>query len=422
MASMSPNNSATTRGRLRRVGRIASLVVVSPAGDLLGMLPPFELPVPYWQESADLIAAVDARFGVRVVVLRLLHAEPSPRAGGEVAYLVELVSGALDAELLPVPEPLRASALSHDPKRMPWAELGGPARSLGWARAALEASGQGSFNALQQRTWNLSTIWRLDPTVSTEASIWLKQVPHFMRCESRVLRWLNDVAPGSAPTLLATDDAGRTLLAHVPGDDLYGAPVALRHLILDQLHVIQRIAAEAAPELLSLEIPDLRGAQRAADARRKLVAWAPDWPGLDVLLRHFEEQLAQLEECALPATLVHADNHPGNARGSQQGVALLDWGEAFIGNPVTDLLGLIGGLSQAEAAPLVAHWCASWKSVAPRSNPERALELAPFIAAMQGAATFAHFLHQIEQTEWPYHVQDVPRGLQAAAELLSPRR
>lgn len=301
---------------------------------------------------------------------------------------------------------------------MPWAELGGPARSLSWAREALEPSGQGSFNALQQRTWNLSTIWRLD-LASTEASIWLKQVPHFMRYEGRVLRWLNDVAPGSAPTLLATDDAGRTLLAHVPGDDLYGAPVALRHLILEQLHAVQRIGAEAAPDLLALEVPDLRGAKRSADARRKLLAWAPEWPGLDALLRQFDEQVAQLEECGLPATLVHSDNHPGNARGSQQGVALLDWGEAFIGDPATDLLGLIGGLSRAEAAPLVADWCASWKSIAPRSKPERALVIAPFIAALQGAATFAHFLHQIEPTEWPYHVQDVPRCLRAATEPLS---
>jgi hypothetical protein len=399
------------------MGRVASLVLVSPARELLGMLPPLELTGPFWPESADVVAEVAARFQARVVVLRMLRADPSLNSGGHVCYLAELSSGEPSTPLLPVPEELRERALSRDRKRMPWAEVGGPARSLEWASAALEASGQSSFVAVQQRTWNLSTIWRLQTASANDASIWLKQVPHFMGYEGRVLGWLNRVAPGAAPTLLAADDSGRSLLDHVQGDDLYGAPVALRQLISKQLHVIQSASAEAVAELLALGVPDLRGLRRAADIRQKLAAWCPDYPGLEAILSSLDEQLERLEECGLPATLVHSDNHPGNARGSAQGVTLLDWGEAFVGNPVTDLLGLIGGLSAAEAAPLVASWCAGWKSVAPRSKPELALELAPFISALHGAATYAHFLQQIEESEWPYHREDVPRGLKAAAEL-----
>lgn len=402
------------------MGRIASLVLVSSAGSLLGMLPPLELSGPYWQESADLALEVEARFGAKVVVLRLLSAEASRRSGGEVAYLAELSSGTLSAELLPVSEPLLERAQSRDPKRMPWAELGGPARSLEWARRALAPSGHSAFQATQQRTWNLSTIWRLKPASAPHSSIWLKQVPHFMSYEGRLLGWLNRAAPGAAPSLLAADDAGRSLLADAPGEDLYGAPVAMRQLILEQLHVIQRLGVDALDALLALGVPDLRGFERAADARRKLSTWLPDHPGLGALLQRLEQQLELLEQCGLPATLVHSDNHPGNARGSAAGVALLDWGEAFIGSPVTDLLGLIDGLSPAQAAPLKANWCASWKSVAPRSKPEQALELAPFIAAMHGAATYAHFLQQIEQSEWPYHFHDVPRCLEAAAALPLP--
>jgi Ser/Thr protein kinase RdoA (MazF antagonist) len=148
------------------------------------------------------------------------------------------------------------------------------------------------------------------------------------------------------------------------------------------------------------------------------LAWSPDYPGLAALLRRLDEQLERLEDCGLPATLVHSDNHPGNARGSPQGVSLLDWGEAFIGNPATDLLGAIAGVSRSDAAPLVADWCVSWKRVAPRSKPELALEIAPFIAALHGAASYAHFLQQIEESEWPYHNEDVPRCLKEAGELL----
>jgi len=393
------------------------VVLSSPTGELLGVLPPLELASPYWPESSDVVAEVEARFGARVVMLRLLLAEPSQKSGGEVTYLAELTSPAVDVELSQVPETLRQRALAPDPKRMPWATLGGPARSLDWARSALEPSGQASFRAVQQRTWNLSTLWRLEPASAHECAIWLKQVPHFMAHESRVLRWLNHAAPGAAPTLLAADDGGRSLLEHIAGDDLYGAPVAMRRLINEQLQVIQRAGSEAVDELLALGVPDLRGPKRAADMRQKLLAWVPGYPGLEALLHGLERQLERLEECGLPATLVHADNHPGNARGSPQAVRLLDWGEAFIGDPVTDLLGLIGDLSPQEAAPLLVDWCASWKRLAPRSKPEQALELGPFIAALNGAATYAHFLQQIEQTEWPYHLEDVPRCLERAKAL-----
>lgn len=380
------------------------------------MLPPVELAVPYWQESADLVAEVAARFGAQVVVLRLLLTE-SLRPGGQVTYLAELGARPPNLELRPVPELLRERAQRPDPRRMPWATAGGPASSLAWARDALKAHGLGAFNAIQQRTWNLSSIWRLEFAAGGGTPVWLKQTPTFMKHESNVLRWLNRTAPGSAPALLAADDSGRSLLAHVAGDDLYGAPVAVRQLINEQLHVIQRVATEAVDELLALGVPDLRAERRAADTRRKLLAWSPDHPGLDALLQKLDQELERLEECGLPATLVHADNHPGNARGTARGVSLLDWGEAFVGNPVTDLLGMLGDLSPAQAAQLTAAWCASWRRLAPRSNPERALELAPFISALHGAATYAHFLQHIEQTEQPYHSNDVPRCLAAAAAL-----
>lgn len=401
--------------------RVASLVLISPQGELLGMLPALTLPCPFWPESADVAAEVAARFGAQVVMLRLLRAERAAPPGGHVEYLAELSSAAVNLELSPVPEHLRERALRPHAKRMPWAELGGPQKGLAWAQAVLAREAVGQFRAIQQRTWNLSTLWRFVATGSDQASprFWLKQVPHFMRRESAVLGWLNGVAPGSAPTLVASDDEGRSLLEHVSGDDCYGASIAQRQLIHQQLHAIQAIAAGAVNELLSLGVPDYRGTRLADDLRRKLLAWTPDYPGLDLLLRKLDQQVELLAECGLPDTLVHADNHPGNARGTSQAIALLDWGEAFIGNPVTDLLGLIGGLSDGESAPLVAAWCDSFKLFAPKSKPELAVRLAPFISAMSGAATYAHFLTEIEDSEWPYHRDDVPRCLKAAEKILT---
>jgi Phosphotransferase enzyme family len=400
------------------MGRAVRLVLVSPAGQLLGMLPVFELACPFWPESADVVAEAEGRFKAGVVVLRLLDSDGCCGAGGAVSYLAELQSAGSELTLLPVSEALRERAERQDALRMPWAERGGPGESLAWARAVLAAAGQTVDTAVQQRTWNLSTLWRLEAAAGgAKRRLWLKQVPRFMKHESRVLRWLNGSVPGAAPALVASDDFGRSLLEHVEGEDLYGAPVSTRRVILDRLHEVQCAAAHAVDELLALGVPDLRGARRADDCARKLVAWAPHYPGLAVLLRRLEQQLQQLQESGLPATLVHSDNHPGNARGSAELVTLLDWGESFIGHPVTDLMGLVDGLAPEDAGPLIEHWCGVWKDVAPGSTPERAVEAAPFIAAMHGAATYAHFLQHIEESERPYHAEDVPRCLAAAATL-----
>lgn len=397
------------------MGRVASLVLVSRAGELFGMLPELELECPYWPESADVVAAVEARFGVRVVVLRLLESDPGRKSGGGVSYLGEVESQPR-CEVLPIPALLRLRAERQDQRRMAWAEVGGPAKSLEWARSVLVPSGRGTFEAVQQRTWNLSTLWRLE-VEAPHTSIWLKQVPPFMN-ESRVLRWLNRVVPGAAPVLVAADDEGRSLLEHIAGVDLYGASVAVRHRILARLHEVQRVGAEAVDELIGLGVPDRRGERAAADVSEKLSAWLPDYPGLAGLLLHHERHLQLLEEAQLPATLVHGDMHPGNARGSDGAVTLLDWGEVVVANPVTDILSLVGGLSPSEAAPLIEDWCSRWKEVSPHSKPELAIAVARYVAAMRGAATYAHFLQQIEESEWPYHQSDVPNCLATAANLL----
>lgn len=383
----------------------------------MGMLPPIELACPFWPECADVVAAVRRRFELEVLLLRLLTAEPSRKAGGQVCYLAELASGT-PAGLLPIPDELRQRAQTLDPRRAPWAEPGGPTRSLAWARSALEPHGLGDFVAVQHRTWNLSSLWRLASGAEGSTFIWLKQVPLFMRCEGRVLRWLEQAVPGAAPSLLASDDRGLSLLGHVAGEDLYGAPVAARLAILQRLHEVQSLAMQATDELVALGVPDLRGQRRYTDMAQKILGWAPSYPGLEQLLKRLERQLERLDEAELPATLVHSDNHPGNARGAGGTLALLDWGEAFIGNPVTDLLGLLDGLPPGEAAYLTEHWCAAWRRVAPESKPEQALEVAPFIAALHGAATYAWFLTQIEESEWPYHRDDVPRCLERASSLL----
>src|SRR5207244_1544223 len=131
---------------------------------------------------------------------------------------------------------------------------GGPAESLAWAAAVLGDAGLGPVTgAAQKRTWNLSTIWRL---TTPAGAVWLKQVPWFFAHEAAVLCWLDE--RGAGPRLSAGYD-GRMLLADIPGEDLYEAPLPVRGAIAEDLHPIQLASAATLDELAALGVPDKRG-------------------------------------------------------------------------------------------------------------------------------------------------------------------
>ena len=64
------------------MSRTVTLVLVDGKGTVLGELPPFDVPVPYWPETADIVDGARTRYGVDVVVLRILATERSEAHGG----------------------------------------------------------------------------------------------------------------------------------------------------------------------------------------------------------------------------------------------------------------------------------------------------------------------------------------------------
>jgi hypothetical protein len=203
--------------------RQVTLVLVDRDGSPLGVLPPFPADPPYWQEVADIVAGARDRFGADVTVLRVLdgEGEDGTAVGGTVTYLAE-AEGLAEGWRGPTP-PLPTHPLRH-----PYAEPGGPARTLAWARSILDAGGRAPVTGTHQlRTWNLSTVWRLDTSADP---YWLKEVPPFLAHESVVLRWIAGVAPDLVPPLFGRDN-GRVLLGHVPGADRYDGGLAVRDAI-----------------------------------------------------------------------------------------------------------------------------------------------------------------------------------------------
>ena len=76
-------------------GRVVTLVLCTSDGtgsaQVLGALPPFDVPSPWWPDAAEVVAGARARFGLDVVVLRLLSVEAAEIVdGGPAVYLAQV--------------------------------------------------------------------------------------------------------------------------------------------------------------------------------------------------------------------------------------------------------------------------------------------------------------------------------------------
>ncbi|MFJ6195382.1 phosphotransferase family protein [Micromonospora sp. NPDC092111] len=382
------------------MSRTVTLVLVDCAGRPLGTLPAFDVPVPWWQDAAAVVAGARQAHGVEVTVLRLLAGQGSTPPGGQVSYLAE-AAGPVGVPLRPV----EVAGLAAHPLRAPYAEPGGPAASLAWATGQLDRLGRPATEVTQQRTWNLSAIWRLD---GPHGTAWLKQVPAFFRHEAAVLRQLRDEP--ATPTLLADDGDGRMLLDHVPGEDRYGADTAERDATAADHHPLQVRAVRATDQLVAAGVPDLRGAALARWTRSALAPHAADGQ-----LAGLDDRLDEVARCGLPDTLVHGDLHPGNVRGDGQRRTIIDWGDSFVGHPAFDILRLTERLPAEPTSALLAAWCARWRASVPGCRPERAVALLRPVAWLRMAAVYATFLAGIEPSERVYHADDVPDCLARAA-------
>jgi hypothetical protein len=399
--------------------RRVTLVLCTRAGSVLGALPAYDVVVPWWQETRDVVADARARHGVEVTVLRLLRVGAATEDGHrEVSYLAELCSDA-PRDLLPVD----GDPLADHPLRLPYARPGGPAADLAWAAAALAARDTPVVGRpVQMRTWNLSAVWRL-PTASGAA--WLKVVPPFFAHEGRILERLDrDVAPP-----LVAADGPRVLLEEVPGNDQYGASVPLLVRMVSMLVGLQAGWVDRVAELELLGLPDWRPAPFAAVAARALSASASA-DQLDMatarqvgaLIDGLGERFASLAEAGVPDTLVHGDFHPGNVCGSAARLVLLDWGDCGIGSPMLDQAAFLDGLTPADASEVQEVWADEWRTAVPGCDPHRAASLLAPVAALRKAIVYQMFLDAIEPDERIYHEEDPAGWLRQAAALSTGRR
>jgi hypothetical protein len=388
-------------------GRQASVVLVHDA-QVLGLLPPVPLEMPWWPEAHDLVSAVRERDGLEITVLRLLRATWGRTSGGDVTYLAETGR----APATPLAE-WPGDPLADHPLRQRWARPGGPAELLSWGEACLTGAGLAPTGRPEQmRSWNLSALWRI-PTV--HGRVWLKAVPDFFAHEGAVIDWIG----AAAPELIAFEP-GQVLIADIPGPTNHEvhAPAALRPMVR-MLTDLQQRALGRIDELRAIGVPDRRLATMVPQIVTVVEQWGSaldteERRSLDTLLAGLPQRLDAIDACGVPDTLVHGDFHPGNVAGRPGGYVILDWGDSFLGHPLIDEWAFTERLPEAVRQEARTWFVSDWATIAPGSDPVRAARLLEPVVALLTAVMYAGFCRAIEPDERVYHASDVARSLSAA--------
>ena len=395
--------------------RRAALVLCGPGGAVLGRLPEVAVETPWWQDIEPVVAAVRDEFGIDVVVLRMLDSELPRPHGGLVTYLAE-VADRLPPDAAEALEPWDGE-LDEQPLRLPYARPGGPTEDLAWAEGVLRSRRIERVGpAVQVRSWNLSSIWRLP--LAGAGPAWLKVVPPFFGHEGDMLRRLQ---AGPVPRLLG-HDGQRILMADIGGEDQYDAPLPVLLRMVSALVELQADWVGREEELFAMRLPDWRGpalTTAIADVveRRRADLDTGVQAGLDRLVAGLPERFEAVRACGLPDTLVHGDFHPGNVRGTAFRLTLLDWGDTGVGQPLLDLPAFLAAIDAAAVEPVREHWLAAWRSAVPGSAPDEAARLLAPVAAARQAVIYQRFLDGIEPVERRHHDADAIEWLGRAAAL-----
>ena len=384
--------------------REVRLVLIDADRIVLGELPWFDVPSPWWSDVEPLVSQAKARFGAEIHVLRLVDVvggEPAVARSGHVTYEAQLF-GRVPTDIRPTQVNIGADHVH----RAPWARPGGVQAMVEWADAFVDRTGP----AEPVKSWNLSCLMRLPTRTGT---VWCKAVPQFFKHEGAILRLLSGVRPDLVPPVLAFAP-GLTLLGHVDGVDQWGAASEIAIGMVAALVDLQQ--AVTIDQLRAIGVPDWRSSSLLAainelcgrqDVRATLAA--EEVIALDRFLVGLPDRFAALDECGIEATLIHGDFHPGNWRGVPGRLVLLDWGDSAIGHPLLDMPAFLGRMSAESASTVRERWIGFLTG-----SPGRASDLIAPIAALRQALIYRSFLDDIEPSERRYHAADVPLWLRQA--------
>jgi hypothetical protein len=382
--------------------------LVSVGDRYVGRAPTFAVETAWWNDVEPITGHLDELLGVRTVVLRLVHAdEAEVGRGGRVVYHVQALDEPRYGVLDETPLADWDSIIAADPLRSTWAEIDGPSRLIEWAQNIV-----GPHDAVQVKTWNLSCLIRFP-------GAWAKATSRFGSIDADIIQHVLRYDATLAPAVLAQSTDNRwSLLAHAPGIDCWEPDQATVDNVVSRWVAAQAALASEADTLVA---PRLLPDDLVTEVTRLLprVALSTDESAdLERLVAKLPDIVDELDSAGLPITVVHGDFHPGNWRSDGTNRVIVDWADAFIGNPALDVQRLHEFLPAAKHPHVTDVWCAAWKKHAPGSDPLRAIQPMKVLGFLAYAVTYRRFLDNIEPDERVYHQDDPAMCLRAAAGAL----
>jgi aminoglycoside phosphotransferase (APT) family kinase protein len=186
---------------------------------------------------------------------------------------------------------------------------------------------------------------------------------------------------------------------------------------------LQRSWSGRVEELLALGLPDWRAPALAAAIadvveRTRSELSDRDRATLADFVRGLPGRFDDVAACGLPESLVHGDFHPGNLRGDERALTLLDWGDSGVGHPLLDQPAFLNAIPDDAIGAVRAHWVQQWHNAVRGSDPARASALLASVAAARQAVIYRKFLDRIEPAEQPYHRAEPAMWLGRTAALV----
>ncbi len=240
------------------------------------------------------------------------------------------------------------------------------------------------------RAWSISTVLRI-PT--GRGPVWFKSVPPAFAHEGRVTRWAAAAVPEHGVQVIGSG-ANWLLTEEIPdgGTPTGGHP--LRAAARIQLASVGRTG-----ELTAIGCPTRGAVELTRDLRT--VAGRPDLlapqerRALADALPRLAALLTAAEESGVPSVLVHGDLQPENARWTGRTWVIIDWTDAAVAHPFTELARPLLEATEEERRAAESAFTEVWSTVLPARAVRDALRDAPALGAAHQVGNYLRIVDGI---------------------------
>jgi hypothetical protein len=388
--------------------------------------PPFTLPcveIPRWERPAEnLTSVVKKRFGIPAVCLFTPSSTSADAKSSPPLYqLLETRSPHTNAPhgmlWLPV-NSLSAQSLAHNhdftilatslrqlqdfqsgERRGPFAKLGWIEEISSWLQHAVAPHGfhlTGEFRQL-----NASPTFALLRFETNSQALWFKAVDEPNLREFPISVLLSRLFPGRVPRVIAThstwhawvtEECPGSTLEELSNDEAW--EVAAKSLATLQIESLDSIVALLEtgcrdlriPSLLDQVGPFLEVMEQLMKGQKTATVPILSPGEIRQLGTAISAALLALAQLEIPDTLGHLDFNPGNVLLSRDQCVVLDWCEAYVGNPLFTLEYLNAHLLRTHPANPILHSSVSasytkkWGGYLDVRRLAKARRLAPMLA------------------------------------------